>query len=78
MSRFKVGDIVQVDGRPARVVWLRENANEIEAMDEYIVEFIEDDTGQRRFVLSSAVESKQPESIHDRKPYSDSRQRQTH
>ena len=75
MSRFHVGDIVQVDGRPARVVWLRENANEIEAMDEYIVEFVGE--GQRRFVLSSAVESKQPESIHDRKPYSDSGQRQT-
>ena len=75
MLRFQVGDFVQVDGRPARVVWLRENANEIEAMDEYIVEF---EDKQRRFVLSSAVESEQPESIHDRKPYSNSRQSQTH
>ena len=78
MPRFHVGDIVQVDDRPARIVWLRENANEIEAMDEYIVEFIEDESRQRRFVLSGAVESKQAESIHDRKPYSDSSQRQTH
>ena len=75
MPRFQVGDIVTIDGRPARVVWLRENANEIEAMDEYIVEF---EDKQRRFVLSSAVDSKQAESIHDRKPYSDSRQNQTH
>jgi hypothetical protein len=75
MSRFQVGDIAQVDGRPARVVWLHENANEIEAMDEYIVEF---EDKQRRFVVSSAIDSKQTESIHDRKPYSDSRQRQTH
>ena len=75
MPKFQVGDTVTVDGRPAHVVWLRENANEIEAMDEYIVEF---DDKQRRFVLSSAVESKDTESIHDRKPYSDSRQSQTH
>ena len=78
MPRFHVGDIVQVDGRPARIVWLRENANEIEAMDEYIVEFIGDEPKQRRFVLSSAVVSQQTESIHDRKPYSDSCQRETH
>jgi hypothetical protein len=62
MPRFQVGDIVVIDGRPARIVWLRENANEIEAMDEYIVEF---DDKQRRFVVSSALESKQPESIHE-------------
>ena len=75
MPKFHVGDTVTVDGRSAHVVWLRENANEIEAMDEYIVEF---DDKQRRFVLSSSVESKDTESIHDRKPYSDSRQSQTH
>ena len=75
MPRYKVGETVVLEGRPARVVWMRENANEIEAMDEYIVEF---DDKQRRFVLSSAVESKDTESIHDRKPYSDSRQSQTH
>ena len=75
MPKFQVGDTVTVDGRPAHVVWLRENANEIEAMDEYIVEF---DDKQRRFVLSSTVQSNETESSHDRKPYSDSRQSQTH
>jgi superfamily I DNA and RNA helicase len=55
MSRFQVDDIVTLDGRPARVVWLRENANEIEAIDEYIVEF---DDNQRRFALSSALDLK--------------------
>jgi hypothetical protein len=75
MSRFQVGDIVVIDGRPARIVWLRENANEIEAIDEYIVEF---EDKQRRFVLSSALESKQAESIHDRKPYSKGCEREAH
>jgi hypothetical protein len=75
MSRFQIGDIVQVDGSPARVVWLRENANEIEAMDEYIVEF---EDKRRRFILSSAVDSKQSETKRDRKPYSDRCERQTH
>ena len=81
MSRFHVGDIVQIDDSPARIVWLRENANEIEAMDEYMVEFIGnpgDDAKQRRFVLSSAVVSKQTETIHDRKSYGDSRHPKTH
>ena len=78
MSRFHIGDIVQIDDRAARIVWLRENANEIEAMDEYFVEFFGDETMQRRFVLSSAVVSKQTETIHDRKSYSDSCQRETH
>lgn len=81
MSRFHVGDIVQVDDCPARIVWLRENANEIEAMDEYIVELIGDpgdEVKQRRFVLSSAVVSKQTETIHDRKSYSDSCHPKTH
>jgi hypothetical protein len=75
MSRFQVGDIVVIDGRPARIVWLRENANEIEAIDEYIVEF---EDKQRRFVLSSALESKQAESIHDRKPYGKGCEREAH
>ena len=74
MTRFQTGDVITIDDRQARVVWLRENANEIEAMDEYIVEF---EDKQRRFVLSSAVHSKEPESIHDRKPYSDSSQSHT-
>jgi hypothetical protein len=50
MPRFKIGDTVFVEGRRATVVWLSENANEIEAMDEYILEF---DDKQRRFVLAS-------------------------
>jgi hypothetical protein len=75
MSRFQIGDVVQVDGSPARVVWLRENANEIEAMDEYIVEF---EDKRRRFILSSAVDSEKSETIRDRKAYSDSCERQTH
>ena len=55
MPRFQIGDSVILDGRPAYVVWLRENASEIEAMDEYIVEF---EDKQRRFVVSSALQSK--------------------
>jgi hypothetical protein len=49
MPRFKVGDTVFVEGRPARVVWLSENPNEMEPMDEYIVEF---DDKERRFLMS--------------------------
>ena len=78
MSRFQVDDIVTLDGRPARVVWLHENANEIEAMDEYIVEF---EDKQRRFVLSSTLhlkDSKQSHSADDGKPYSSSRKGQTY
>ena len=78
MSRFQVGDIVTIDGRPSRVVWLRENSNEIEAIDEYIVEFQDK---QRRFVLSSDIDlkdSEQTQAAHNRKPDSDSRQSQTH
>jgi hypothetical protein len=40
----------------------RENANEIEAIDEYIVEF---DDKQRQFVVSGGLGLKQPDSIHD-------------
>lgn len=75
MPRFQVGDIVIIDGRSARVVWLRENANEIEPMDEYIIEF---EDKQRRFVLSSVLESKHAESIHDRKPYGDGCEPEAH
>ena len=49
MPRYKLGDTVFVDGRAAKVVWLSENPNEIEPMDEYIVEF---DDKQRRFMMS--------------------------
>jgi hypothetical protein len=75
MSRFQIGDIVHLDGSPARVVWLREDANEIEPMDEYIVEF---EDKRRRFILSSAVNSQQGQTIRDRKPYGDRCEGQTH
>jgi hypothetical protein len=55
MSRFKIGDTVFLDGRQAKVVWFSENANEIEAMDEYIVEF---DDKHRQFVTSSTLTQK--------------------
>ena len=61
MPKFQVGDTVTVDGRPAHVVWLRENANEIEAMDEYIVEF--DDKVTARAVTAGG-ESGDPKSPH--------------
>jgi hypothetical protein len=54
MARYKLGDTVFVEGREARVVWLSENPNEIEPMDEYIVEF---DDKQRRFVMSHQLAS---------------------
>ncbi len=75
MPKFQIGDTVLYDGRPARVVWLCENASEIEAMDEYIVEF---EDKQKRFAVSSALQSKQTKSVDNRKSYSDSCQRQTH
>jgi hypothetical protein len=54
MPRFKIGDTVSVEGCQAKVIWLSENANEIEAIDEYIVEF---EDHHRRFVISSELES---------------------
>ena len=60
MSKFQIGDTVILDSRRAHVVWLCENASEIEAIDEYIVEF---EDKQRQFVISSALQSKQTESI---------------
>jgi hypothetical protein len=53
MSRFKLNDNLVLNGRRARVVWLMENPNEIEAMDEYIVEF---DDKERQFFVSSELE----------------------
>ena len=50
MLRFQIGDTVVLEGQPGRIVWLRENANEIEAMDEYIVEF---EDKRRQFVVSN-------------------------
>ena len=57
MPRFKVGDTVFVDGREARVVWLSENPNEIEPMDEYIVEF---DGKERLFLMSHQLAKELP------------------
>jgi hypothetical protein len=68
MPRFKVGDTVSVDGRQARVVWLSENANEIEAFDEYIVEF---EDKRRQFVISSTLGPQQPPPINNRVENSD-------
>ena len=64
MARYNVGDTVSIEGRPARVVWLSENANEIEAMDEYIVEF---DDKHREFVISSKLDpTQQQPPVHNR------------
>ena len=68
MPRFKVGETISLEGRRAKIVWLSENANEIEAMDEYIVEF---EDKQRQFVTSSTLEPKQRPPIHDRERNSD-------
>jgi len=53
MARFKLNDTLVLNGRRARIVWLRENPNEIESMDEYIVEF---ETRERQFFVSSELE----------------------
>jgi hypothetical protein len=75
MPRFKIGDTVRLNGRRAKVVWLRENANEIEAMDEYIVEF---DNKQRQFAVSSTLAPKESPAIHNREHNSDPCHRQTY
>ena len=75
MSRYKVGDTVSVQGRPAKVVWFRENPSEIEAMDEYIVEF---EDKQRRFIVSSELASKQRQPREDRERDSGYGQRQAY
>jgi hypothetical protein len=74
MTRFKIGDTVSVDGRPARVVWLSENASEIEAMDEYIVEF---ENRERQFVISSALGVDEWQAMHNREDDRNRRSRQT-
>jgi len=53
MPRFKLNDTLVLNGRRARVVWLMENPNEIESMDEYIVEY---DNRERQFFVSSELE----------------------
>ena len=68
MPRFKLNDTLVLNGRRARIVWLQENPNEIQAMDEYIVEF---EDKQRQFVTSSTLEPKQRPPIHDRERNSD-------
>jgi len=62
MPKFKVGESVLLGGRPAKVIWLSENANEIEAMDEYIVEF---EDKHRQFVVSGRLK-KESEPVYDR------------
>jgi hypothetical protein len=62
MAKFKIGETVVLDGHRARIVWLSENANEIEAMDEYIVEF---EDKQRRFIVSAELHSKQRQAMKD-------------
>jgi len=52
MARYKVGDTVTLQGERATVVWLSENPAEVEAMDEYIVEF---ENKQRRFFIASEL-----------------------
>jgi hypothetical protein len=54
MARYHVGDTVIVHGRTGKIVWLSENPSEIEAMDEYIIEF---DDKQRRFLIASELEA---------------------
>ena len=75
MARFKVGDTLQLQGRLAKVVWLSENANEIEAMDEYMLEF---EDKQRKFIISGELLPKQSQPVQDRKNNGDPRQRQTY
>ena len=54
MLRYKVGETVIVNGRRGKVVWFREDPSEIEAMDEYMVEF--DNREKRFFVAFELVE----------------------
>ena len=54
MARYQVGETVTVQGRHGKVVWLSENPNEIEAIDEYIIEF---EDKQRRFLVASELET---------------------
>ena len=64
MPRFKIGDTIFLEGRRATIVWLSENANEIEAMDEYIVQF---DNKQTQFVVSSTLTANKTQPVHDGK-----------
>ena len=75
MPRFKVGDTVVFKGRRGRVVWFSENPNEIEAMDEYIVEF---EDNERLFVVNSDLQPEQGQTVNDRERDSGYRQSQTY
>ena len=75
MPKYKIGDTVFLEGRRARVIWLSENANEIEAMDEYIVEF---EDKQRQFAISSGLASHELQSRPQREQNSDCCQGQTY
>jgi hypothetical protein len=75
MPRFKIGDMVVVEGRPGKVVWFSENASEIEAMDEYIIEF---ENKQRQFIVSGDLYSKQGHPMNDRERDGDHRQPQSY
>jgi hypothetical protein len=68
MAKFRIGDIVVLQGRRAKVVWYSENASEIEAMDEYIVEF---ENKQRQFIVAGDLYPKQSHPINDRERDSD-------
>ena len=52
MARYKVGDAITLQGERGTVVWLSENPAEIEAIDEYIVEF---ENKQRRFFIANEL-----------------------
>ncbi len=75
MSRYRVGDTVVIHGKRATVVWFRENPSEIEAMDEYIVEF---EDKQRRFIVSAELHSKQRQTQKDREHNREYCQRETY
>jgi len=62
MTKYKLGDTVLLDGRYGRVVWAREDANEIEAIDEYIVEF---EDKHRRFAISCMLNVEKANPIHN-------------
>jgi len=53
MARFKLGDCLILSGKVGKIVELTENASEIEAMDEYIVQF---EDGATQFFVSSELE----------------------
>lgn len=75
MSQYKVGDTVLVHGKRATVVWFRENPSEIDAMDEYIIEF---DDKQRLFIVSGELHSKQRQPLKDGEDDREYCQRQAH